>query len=1127
MSARGIHYRTLDLYTRPRDDLLRSVGPASTLLYVDDKQGVCDTCSKQYGSCIGHILYHELRHTHVHPAYADTVNQLFGCICPKCKQLERNIPPSATQSRHILYNKLAAHVLDITQQCNCVDKSKTPKWDEVALVEYLRKMADMPATDYLPKLGLPPARMLLCRYYPIISHKVISVMLEAKNLNDAYTGLLNVQKCQSRDTEAAMLASVYKYTNISISGKEGICRRFIGSVNQARSARGVIVSNPDLAVNEVGVAPRIARALVTEMDVTEDTLESVVDMITQSRVQRLRHRGERYKVSSSECKLVCSNDEGCYVVTPGLQLAIDGVVHTLYSNNVYMLYTQVLRATEVVLPALGVSVIPTATYIAVSCLRPHVDGMQMDVPVIVGCSAVVVADRTPVNVSRNPVLGANSLRRFVAVRGTTECVSSLSTTEKYYDKYVTSQIIQTVALAPVTHTVAEGSVTDRVTLHLLPQLPTTSKGVVCLGLANHVPLPPPGEYVDNDVTIKINPITTPGYNADFDGDEENLVVTHCADPTTSIVPDMLRMEGGKPVYYPNHDGKYGLWVFAQGKGKLQARLRDAMRDFDNTYVAEEVDRKSLPRYTSMRDAIEVEAEVKKANRCKARLVQWRQLLQSMPGVFTNVYVADFYMALLDANLHDTIANVANYNRAVVAAYEAYLNHEEYRCMYDCTTEQGIASYYAHVTKTAYAFCDAYGMTIDYEGVTAKHIVESGARTSVETYMAVYHAVGNVKYMLPGDRTFRTHIKGNYMSGLSPQEHVHLAHQSRASGSKKARMAAPEGDIMRHTCEYVTAFEATRYEWRRLGNRYYTHRPTSIPLHERLANYVAETHIYRRELDLANRPFSYMPKEDIPVAVYNTMIPKNHRGQLKLLLSELEFLTQYARHDTLLVYAGAASGSHLLPLLILFPKLTMHLYDTADFCKELHSHSRVTVFKEYLTPDVVAARGYRNHDHVLFCSDIRTDHGDVGVDEDNVVADNELTLRLVKDINAYASIIKFRCPFVAGTTTTFEGRILQQAWTSAGSSETRIWCERPYRTVQIDNKAYEDAMFCHNLRRRCKYADTHVLPAMELDLRREGIAIGYDAILHTEILNAYANKYDTTAEEVYKLIVSYRSCSTVV
>jgi len=72
----------------------------------------------------------------------------------------------------------------------------------------------------------------------------------------------------------------------------------------------------------------------------------------------------------------------------------------------------------------------------------------------------------------------------------------------------------------------------------------------------------------------------------------------------------------------------------------------------------------------------------------------------------------------------------------------------------------------------------------------------------------------------------------------------------------------------------------------------------------------------------------------------------HWGQRKLLLSEIEFLTHYSDLSTLVVYAGAAPGSHITMLADMFPKHNFILYDPNDFDPILAQYPQITTVQSY-------------------------------------------------------------------------------------------------------------------------------------------------------------------------------------
>ncbi len=93
-------------------------------------------------------------------------------------------------------------------------------------------------------------------------------------------------------------------------------------------------------------------------------------------------------------------------------------------------------------------------------------------------------------------------------------------------------------------------------------------------------------------------------------------------------------------------------------------------------------------------------------------------------------------------------------------------------------------------------------------------------------------------------------------------------------------------------------------------------------------------------------------DDAPRRVYRK-IPHhqrtvNHWGQRKLLLSEIEFLTVHGSPGCVVIYAGAAPGTHIPYLVKLFPEVKCFvLYDPADFA--VTNSERIEVHQGFFTP----------------------------------------------------------------------------------------------------------------------------------------------------------------------------------
>jgi len=220
----------------------------------------------------------------------------------------------------------------------------------------------------------------------------------------------------------------------------------------------------------------------------------------------------------------------------------------------------------------------------------------------------------------------------------------------------------------------------------------------------------------------------------------------------------------------------------------------------------------------------------------------------------------------------------------------------------------------------------------------------------------------------------------------------------------------------------------------------------------------------------------------------------HRGQRKLLNTEIEFLTRVletigperCRRATI-VYAGSAPGLHLHLLLspLAFRGVfgEWHLYDDPKrFDKRLRSmtsddHVKI-VPKEHArkarpsTPlgyfDAGIAGSYsKNEEDVIFISDIRTDD----TSNRQIATDNELTRQWVKMMRPTAAMVKFRLPFMESPRAPPKvhvvppGTLVLQTWAPTRSAETRLWVDVPAlnknKANMIEDLDYETRMNTFN------------------------------------------------------------------
>jgi hypothetical protein len=198
----------------------------------------------------------------------------------------------------------------------------------------------------------------------------------------------------------------------------------------------------------------------------------------------------------------------------------------------------------------------------------------------------------------------------------------------------------------------------------------------------------------------------------------------------------------------------------------------------------------------------------------------------------------------------------------------------------------------------------------------------------------------------------------------------------------------------------------------------------------------------------------------PLSLNRTL--KIHNGQRKLLLSEVDFLTDFAKEGDTIVYAGAAPGIHTTFLARLFEpmKLCWHLYDPRDFIVkdlEFPGGGYIKTFTQYF--EEVDAKKYAGRDDVLFITDIRTFDGVEMPSEDFVDNDMEMQETWVKEMKPKASMLKFRLRYnkVADIDETpyLDGEIRLQAWAPTASTETRLIVtdikEKKYSISEYDAK----------------------------------------------------------------------------
>ena len=199
------------------------------------------------------------------------------------------------------------------------------------------------------------------------------------------------------------------------------------------------------------------------------------------------------------------------------------------------------------------------------------------------------------------------------------------------------------------------------------------------------------------------------------------------------------------------------------------------------------------------------------------------------------------------------------------------------------------------------------------------------------------------------------------------------------------------------------------------------------------------------------------------------------GQRKLLLAEIEFLCyvlETAAIETILVvYAGAANGSHLPTLFSLFPSLRFVLIDPAPFCAAVYSLAKeadgpiVELINDYCSDELCARlrRDYSESHQLVFISDVRS--GDPlkmsnQQHTEMIRRDSKMQLSWACSLQSSAVMLKFHPPYPRvsdsssnaydpsdTTPDEFEylkGDLLFGVWAPKSSSEVRLVARGPFR-----------------------------------------------------------------------------------
>jgi cap2 methyltransferase len=231
----------------------------------------------------------------------------------------------------------------------------------------------------------------------------------------------------------------------------------------------------------------------------------------------------------------------------------------------------------------------------------------------------------------------------------------------------------------------------------------------------------------------------------------------------------------------------------------------------------------------------------------------------------------------------------------------------------------------------------------------------------------------------------------------------------------------------------------------------------------------------------------------------------HWGQRKLLMSEIEFLSLYGSPGKMVVYAGAAPGTHIAFLSSMFPDLHFFCVDPAPFT--VKESDKITIRQELFTSTLAMQLG-KEHPGLLFISDIRSVDWELDSEEnvERIVAhDMAMQQEWHMIMKPFRSMLKFRLPWAAGFTNYLDGDVYLPVWGPITTTETRLITKENTTTlIEYDHKKYEEQLF---------YFNTVARPALYWhDVLGEGIDHCYDCKAEIHILSLYLEKIKGIANE---------------
>jgi DNA-directed RNA polymerase beta' subunit len=1054
--------RTLRFTTYDRDvandDRIPTV--SSTRDFTDSRlysqEGGCDTCYPVTSHCTGHIGKMMLPSHHIRYVYRDRAKRLCGVICDVCcMPIDPSTPGTSFANKRLAM--ILSKFYDM-KQCHCT--GNRPVTGE----KRLSSLAKMWRTyDHFERIGAVDALRTHFRLGERHEVLVNYVMVLPRKLLEQLPDTTDIMRAyrdvieMNRRPDAEEMHN--KRVDVLYEALEFSLEDKTGFIRQTVLTRRVPNSSRAVIISD----PNLGICDVGVPGIAAKNLYTDI-VVTNDNIWSIVET-----IQSSAASSVIYDRRRYKLVNNSVIVRITGCVTEsvpyAHSRDIFCGRSKHKEIVERVLSKDTTYILePDGTKITLlkyrtCCMFVTVNGVDPHIPSMrillqAGCIVTAPIDYQNTLVHRNPVLSAGSMRMHYARIIPSPSNIYMSAEEKYKQR-IRKQTAVLLGLDPTTAPSVAG-VPDVV---IGTKLAGSDNSTERYGITSSVPVVCESD-TDNICCISLSPFSVTTYQGDFDGDEMNVYsLNHCNmdDIDLTLVGDLRKGTMGV-----NHDALYGLYCITHNMIQPQDVL-------------------AIPVSNS-----------------------------SITNMLLNLFDLEHTVkATLQFNNYFCDCMCIKENAEILRKEYAHLD----------TDRKIVSQFYADVARALCHVCDQCTMLFDrLDPSSTLEVIQSGCRPKESTHRSIYNSVGVTSYVLP-DTTIISYIPSNYSEGVTEDEYIHLSFSNRAQAVNKAVSTAPEGDNMRQQCNYMGTLSVRGNMWYSRDDVIYEDITEASMLLSREEEAIHSPRTYTYIVDDNSRRLPYRSLDVLPPHILADRSRIVHLGQRKLLMSEIDFLTDYVRtKGYLIVYAGAAPGSHILTLLRLFRDVRFDLYDVAELSSILYDkltnrpRDRLNLYRELMTPKIARER-YRHLSNVLLISDIRT-HNPT---EKDIEENNALNNLLVLEMQPVACMLKFRLPYTDGTTELPEGELRLQCWSGEESTEVRLVAQRPYKQKQYSNRLHEEVMYHHNTIRPYEIEGAPISSILETSMRKICKHRYYDMYRETQIISKYVNVRGTSEQYVYDCI----------